>query len=112
MDYKPSDKFTAFFAPVTSKLTLVTDQALADSGAFGVDRGENFRAELGGYIRMALTQEVMKNVTLVTKIDLFSNYLKNPQNMDVNWDRITSYNVCYTKLLRASLITVISTSSS
>ncbi|HRZ77935.1 MAG TPA: DUF3078 domain-containing protein, partial [Bacteroidales bacterium] len=35
MDYKPNDRFTAFISPLTSKFTIVNDQALADAGAYG-----------------------------------------------------------------------------
>lgn len=28
----------------------------------------------------------MKNVKLSTKLELFTNYLKNPQNIDVYWE--------------------------
>lgn len=28
----------------------------------------------------------MKNVKLTTTLGLFSNYLENPQNIDINWD--------------------------
>ena len=30
----------------------------------------------------------MKNVAFTTKIDLFSNYADNPQNIDVSWENI------------------------
>ena len=40
LDYKPSDHFSAFIAPITGKLTFVTDQKLSDAGAFGVKPGQ------------------------------------------------------------------------
>lgn len=88
LDYKPSDNFSAFIAPLTGKLTIVNDQTLADSAAFGVDPGEKTRAELGGYIRAAYKKDLMENVSLETKIDLFSNYLNNPTNIDINWETL------------------------
>ena len=42
MDYKPSEHFTFFVAPLTSKMTLVTDDYLSGIGAFGVDSGKCF----------------------------------------------------------------------
>ena len=30
----------------------------------------------------------MKNIGFTTKIDLFSNYLDKPQNIDVNWETL------------------------
>lgn len=93
MDYKPSDSFTAFVAPVTAKVTIVNDQTLADAGAFGVDPGKKTRSEIGGYARFFWKYDIMKNVTLQTKLDLFSNYLNNPQNIDVSWETLISMKV-------------------
>lgn len=103
MDYKPNPNFTAFIAPLTSKITIVAEQALADSGAFGVDRGKNFRQEFGGYIKIAFQKDIMANINLSTKVDLFSNYLKNPQNIDVNWEVLLSMKV--NKYISATLST-------
>ena len=91
MDFKPSDKFTMLIAPVTGKMTLVMDEDLA--GSFGVPVDKNIRSEFGGYIKIAYASPIMKNVKLNTKIDLFSNYLENPQYVDVNFDLLLSMKV-------------------
>ncbi len=93
MDYKPNDKFSAFISPVTMKNTIVMDDVLSAAGAFGVEKGKNFRAELGGYVKLQYSTELVKNVGLATKIDLFSNYLNNPQNIDVNWETLISMKI-------------------
>lgn len=85
-DYKPNDHFSLFLSPLTGKLTVVSDQALSDAGAFGVDPGKKSFSELGAYLKTHFKTDVVKNVSLETKLDLFSNYLKNPQNIDVHWD--------------------------
>jgi hypothetical protein len=96
LDYKPNDKFSVFTAPVTARYLLVMNQDLADAGAFGVDKavydasgnvvtpGKNLRMEYGGYFRAQYRADVMKNVNLNAKLELFSNYLDRPQNIDVN----------------------------
>ena len=84
MDYKATDNFQVFISPLTGKFTFVMDDTLSMQGAFGVDKGKNSRAEMGGFVKAAYKVKVMENVDLGTKIDLFSNYLKNPQNIDVN----------------------------
>ena len=62
---------------------------LSSIGAFGVEAGKNFRAELGAYANIAFKKdELMKNVNFLTKLDLFSNYLKNPQNIDISWETL------------------------
>lgn len=88
MDYKPNDNFTLFVAPLTSKITIVNDQTLADAGAFGVEPGNKSRGEFGGYLRAAFKTNLAENVSFQTKADLFSNYLDNPQNIDVNWENL------------------------
>lgn len=102
-DYKPSDKFSLFLSPLGSKFTFVMDDELSSIGAFGVDRGKKFRAEMGGTLKSELKMPLMTNVDMVTALGLFSNYLHNPQNIDVNWDfRI---NMKINKYLSANLIT-------
>jgi hypothetical protein len=84
MGYKPNDKFSFFLSPVTGKMTFVIDDTLSAAGAYGVDPGKKFRAEFGGYVKISYVQEIMKNVNAQAKLDLFSNYLRKPGNIDVN----------------------------
>ncbi|MFO7370693.1 MAG: DUF3078 domain-containing protein [Bacteroidales bacterium] len=103
LDYKPSDNFTVFFAPITYKLTLVNDDVLADAGAFGVDPGDHTKSEFGGYLRAFMKKDVMENITFQTKLELFSNYLKNFGNIDVSWESLLAMKV--NKLISATLST-------
>jgi hypothetical protein len=93
LDYRPGENFTAFFAPLTLKMTFVNDDVLADAGAFGIDPGDHVRSEFGGYLRVYLKKDLMENITFQTKLDLFSNYLHNPQNIDVSWESLLSMKV-------------------
>lgn len=102
-DYKKDELFSAFISPFTSKITIVNDQALSDSGAFGVDRGNKLRSEMGGYVRLIFKKDIAENVTFGIKVDLFSNYLNNPQNIDINWE--TMLNLKANAYLSASLAT-------
>lgn len=98
MDYKPNENFTFFASPVTGKITIVNDQDLANAGAFGVTaatyddlgvlltKGEKVRYEFGGYMKMMYKMELWENAIFTTKLDIFSNYLNNPQNVDIFWD--------------------------
>lgn len=98
MDYKPNANFSAFVAPLTAKFTFVTNDSLSNEGAFGVTPGSTTKSEIGGYIRVIYTKndfksEIMKNVSFTTKIDLFSNYADNPQNIDVSWETLIAMKV-------------------
>lgn len=113
LDYKPTPKFSVFTAPITAKYTFVYNQTLADAGAFGVEKaiydtggiklvdGRNVRQEFGGYFKMQYRGDVMKNVNMLAKLELFSNYLNNPQNIDVNAEVVVSMKV--NKFLSANL---------
>ena len=115
LDYKPSSNFSIMYSPVTGKLTLVTSQALADQGAFGVDpaefdelgnlvaEGKQFRAEIGTYIKMNYKREIFTDVNYQTNLELFSNYLDEFGNIDVNWENTFIMKV--NKFLSANLIT-------
>lgn len=103
IDYKPNKLFSFLISPLTGKLTIVNDDALSAAGSFGVDAGDRMRYEVGSFAKMELKTELMKNVGLQTKIDLFSNYLHNPQNIDVNWDLLINMKI--NDYLSANLIT-------
>ena len=104
LDLKPKKGVSLFVSPLTSKMTMVLDSNLANAGAFGVDAafiddngayqsGKSFRAEIGGYIRAAYTAELMENVNMTFKIDLFSNYLDNPGNVDMSSELVINMKV-------------------
>ena len=84
-------------------MTVVMDSSLSAAGAFGVDPGTNVRSEIGGYVRMAYNTNLVENVGLTTRIDLFSNYLNNPENIDINWEVLISMKV--NKFMSATIST-------
>lgn len=59
MDYKPSEVFSLFLSPVSSKFTFVPDEDLSAAGSFGLDPGQTARAEMGAYIKMAFKKEIL-----------------------------------------------------
>jgi hypothetical protein len=84
IDYKPNDALSVYLSPLTGKTILVTDEKLSLAGAFGVDKGEKSLTQLGAYLRIVYKKDVFTNVNFQTKLELFSNYLKNPQNIAIN----------------------------
>ena len=90
-------------APVSGKFTFVMDDKLAANGDFGVDPGKNSRSEFGAKVRFEYKNEVVKNVTIETSLDLFSNYLENPENIDVDWNVLINLKV--NEYLSANLVT-------
>ncbi len=102
-DYKQNDNLSIFLAPLTSKTTFVLDRGLSESGSFGVTPGQNTKSELGAYVKFFYHQEVIKNVTFQTKLNLFSNYLDKPQNIDVFWEVLLEMKI--NKYLSANILT-------
>ncbi len=86
MDYKPNEMFSLYLSPLSMKSTFVYDDTLSAHGAFGVEAGKNYRAEAGAYVKVELKKEVFKNINLLTKLNLFSNYLEHPERIDVDWE--------------------------
>jgi hypothetical protein len=99
--YKHKDEFTAYIAPLTAKLTYVNDQTLSDAGAFGVEPGEKSRNEVGGYLRLYYNKAVYKNVNLQSKLELFSNYQKSVEDVDVNIESMVNLKI--SKYISANL---------
>lgn len=87
----------AYFSPLTNKTTLVLNQTLADKGAFGVDgarrdaegniieHGKNSRTEVGILLTNNIKRQIFKNIMLDHRLTLYTDYLNNFGNVDVNW---------------------------
>ncbi|MCK5538272.1 MAG: DUF3078 domain-containing protein [Bacteroidales bacterium] len=103
MDYKPDDKLSMYFSPLTGKTTIVSNKKLSDEGAFGVTAGEEIRMELGGYLKMTAKHDLMENIVFENTVELFSNYIENPGNIDINW--ISQINMKVNKYLSANIST-------
>lgn len=97
VDYKPSDKFSFYVSPVMTKTTFVTDQDLyygnEDLVLYGVKAGDNTLFQMGAYANIFYTTPLAENITFLTRLDLFSNYLEAPQNIDVNWETLWTFKV-------------------
>ena len=93
LDIKPLTGATIFLAPFTSKSTYVLDDSLSAAGTFGVAAGQKARHEVGGYIRIGYKEEISENITYAMRLDLFSNYLEEPEAVDVFSDHVLTLKV-------------------
>ena len=100
MDYKPNDDLSVFMSPLNAKITYVSDTAFAPS--YSVEAGEHLKADLGYLFKAKYQRELIKNVNLLTKLDLFGNY-EDLSKVDVNWEVLISMKVW--KLLAINLNT-------
>jgi hypothetical protein len=83
LDYKPSQAYSLFFSPITGRWVFVTDPVLSARGLYGVKSGENSTFEIGAFANLNFMKEIAPNITFKSRLDLFSNYRNNPQNVDL-----------------------------
>lgn len=84
--WTPKEWITVTISPATWRGTFVRDNRLSDEGAFGVDPGKHLLSEFGGDIMAEAKYEFLPNMTVYSRLDLFSNYLGRVKNVAVNWD--------------------------
>ena len=101
IDYKPNDNFSFFISPATARWVVVNNDSLAAIGAFGVDSGKHSRFEFGAFASINFQHKIGANSFYTTKLDMFSNYLHNPQNISLYWTNILAVKIA--KLLSMSL---------
>ena len=106
--------FNIYLSPLTQKTTLVLDRRLSNSGAFGVDKavydetgttivknGKRHRTELGALINSQYKTKIMTNINLDTRATLYTDYLNDFGNIDVDWQ--LGIEMIVNKYVRANL---------
>lgn len=82
--YKESDNFKVNISPLASRFVFVTNPDI-DETTFGLDEGKKYRYELGASLDAYYKLDLMENVSLENILKLYSNYLQDPQNIDVDY---------------------------
>ena len=94
--YKP-EKFNLYLSALTLKNTAVLDQTLANAGAYGVKKavydaqgnliseGKQSKTELGILVTSYVEKEIFMNITIKNRLSLYTDYLHNFGNIDVDW---------------------------
>ena len=103
-DYKPNKDLSLFLSPATARITVVNDQDLADAGKFGllpaeidasgnIIHADKYRMAFGAMARLTYAKDIFKNVNFATILELYSDYLNKPQNIDVDWQFLFTFKV-------------------
>ena len=105
-----------YISPLTMKNTLVLNQRLANQGAYGVTaavydpitkelirEGEKSRTELGFLVMTGFKKELFTNIKLENRLSLYSDYINNFGNIDVDWQM--QWDFIVNKYVRASITT-------
>lgn len=82
MLWKKSDNQRINIAPATARYTFVSDEF---SGRYGVKESRNTNFGLGFNLSAYFKNEIMKNITMENIVAIYSDYLKNPFNVDINY---------------------------
>ena len=77
-------------SPATVKMTFVNSQFTSapdyvDESYFGVAAGKTMRFEFGFNAAASYKITLMENVTMDNILNLYSNYLEDPQNIDIDY---------------------------
>ncbi|MCG9971256.1 DUF3078 domain-containing protein [Christiangramia crocea] len=88
--WKKSDDFMINLAPATARLIIVDDKfttgaGYVDGDYFGVDAGETTRFEFGASLSALANFELLENVNMQNSLSLYSNYLEEPGNVDIDY---------------------------
>jgi hypothetical protein len=93
LDYKPN-KFTSInFSPFSYKGTYVPDTANIDQTRYGISANKKSKNEPGASFMIINEYKPFKNLTLTNRLQLFTNYINNPLNIDIDWEMITVVNL-------------------
>ena len=97
MEWVPNEHLSVYFSPVTSRWTIVNDTTLIDRYiGNSLDENDNethaksdkVHYEFGARLTAKFNYPIAKNIDFNSKLELFSNYLKNPQYIDVDWQNL------------------------
>lgn len=83
--WKKDNNLSMNFSPAAAKLIVVHPHFTDLGPSFGVLQGDATRFEFGASITTYYKFVVMTNVFIENRLNLYSNYLDNPQNVDINY---------------------------
>lgn len=99
LDYKPGKTLSFFLSPFGFKSVIVADRDLARLNIHGnkwtsVDDFKLTDSQLGGLLKGTFTDKYAKDHVVVTsRLTLFSNYLHEPGNIDLDWINEIGFNI-------------------
>ena len=82
MNYKTANRFSFFISPIALRWVLKIDEDFLNVAKFGVDSAKKSNKEFGAYVTVTYKADISKWATYTGRVDLYSNYLRNPENVD------------------------------
>jgi hypothetical protein len=93
LDYKPNKETSINFSPLSYKGTYMTDTANIDQTKYGVAKDKKSLHEPGVSVMVTHLWKPTKSISVTNRMQLFTNYVHNPQNVDVDWEMILTANL-------------------
>jgi len=88
LDYKPNKVTSINFSPLSYKVTFVTDTVHLDQTKYGIAADRKSKHEPGASFLISNEFKPLKTVSITNRLQLFTNYINNPLNIDVDWEMI------------------------
>ncbi len=88
LDYKPNKLTSINLSPLSYKATFVPDIGMIDQTKYGVAADRKSKHEPGASLLISHEFKPIKSITITNRLQLFTNYIHNPQNIDVDWEMI------------------------
>lgn len=83
--YKRSDNFRINISPAAARITIVQNDSLSSIGAFGVTPGKKSLFEFGASLDAYYKVNLATNIAFENILKLYSNYLKTPGNIYMDY---------------------------
>ncbi len=93
LDYKPNKQTSINLSPLSYKATFVPDTASIDQTKYGVAPDRRSKHEPGASFMITNEMRPVKNMVITNRLQLFTNYINNPLNIDVDWEMIFQANI-------------------
>lgn len=91
INYKPINGIDIFVSPITSRWIIVNQVALREF--YKIPVNANSVNEIGAFSSIQVKRDIAKNINYVSRFDMFSNYKREPQNIDVFWTNVFNMKV-------------------
>lgn len=127
VDIKPNENWSFFYSPLSAKFIIVADDNIADDVVLNAEGTEiigsvhgnpidadglvitnvdNVFSQLGSLAKATYTDKYWEDkVAFTSTLALYSNYLNNPQNIDIDWN--SELAVAIVKGLQLTLTTTV-----
>jgi len=96
IDYKhkkTNHYFSAFATPATIRLVTKIEKDFYKLNKFGVDSSNKVYTEIGAYLTLHYNGIISKTTSIISRLDLFSNYKRKPENVDLLLNNVITFNI-------------------